>query len=113
MVMSCWVGGIFIGCTLVSVVFMIPIDAKLDMLVAEEEEEEHFQAENIESDKKQLLRSDLKDEEGLEEVDKEALRLSDVFKLTYIFKWLTVSVILIYGNEQHCITTKYSGMTLF
>lgn len=92
--MACWIGGIFIGCTLTSVVLLIPIDAKLDKLVAEEskiaERGDHH------DDKKDLLLLKTTEVGEKNELD-ETLRLSDVFKLPYIFKILTVTVILVYG----------------
>ena len=100
--MACWIGGILIGCTFVSAVLMIPIDAKLDLMVAHEqrgccgeesEEEEH---------KKRLLNSDGEDNEPpVSENDEDVLRMSDVFKLPYVFKIITLTVILVYGESEY------------
>jgi hypothetical protein len=75
---------------------MIPIDAKLDMLVAEDLE----QNEEKLADTKALLKPDdniENDNDNNNDEEEEPLHLSDVFKLPYIFKILTLSVILIYG----------------
>ena len=111
-VMACWVGAILIGCTFISAVLMIPIDAKLDLLVAKEEEEE---AEEEEKKKLLLLHSsddsdatttpsvlvdeDTKDNSG------DALHMSDVFKLPYVFQVITVTVILVYGKRCLSVIT--------
>lgn len=77
---------------------MIPIDAKLDKIV-ECVETNDLNDIGVISDTKLLLPDDGKDSVLQADSSKdESLRMSDVFKLPYIFKILTISVILVYGK---------------
>lgn len=98
--MACWIGAILIGCTFISAVLMIPLDAKLDHLVAKKEEEKEeeksllLHSPDLDATTNATTTSDIVNN-GRAPDD---LHMSDVFKLSYVFRIITVTVILVYGE---------------
>lgn len=113
--MSFWIGGILVGGTVLSAVLIFPMDARLDAMVAKDEEGLDSVVQGEGASQKLLKQPEEDDVEEGEAEEEEHLRLSDVFKLPYILRVITLSVMLTYGRLVGvCVTcSPFSLFTIY